>query len=192
MKTRCTFSGCDQEAHAKGLCNRHYQQAWRTGNPTIVRPNPHGTPEQRFWRYVQVASEDCCWPWIGFRDKDGYGTLRVGRSTVRAHRFSYELHVGPIPAATLVRHRCNNPCCVNPGHLRLGDHDENMRDRQEAGHYARGEHHPVAKFSDETVQAVRAAVGTYAEIGAQFGMSPSQVGNIRRGDQRTQSLEAAE
>ena len=55
----------------------------------------------------------------------------------------------------------------------------------QAGHYATNEAHPMVKFSDELVAAVRSASGTYEAIAAHFGMSESHVGNIRRGDMRT-------
>lgn len=134
----CGTEGCSDPVRAKGLCVRHYQQQWRTGSADITRPNPHGSPEERFWRKVQKGAEAECWEWDGRRDKDGYGTLRVGSTQVRAHRFSYELHVGPIDG--LVRHRCNNPPCVNPSHLRPGTHQENMDDRKAAGNYRRKTH----------------------------------------------------
>lgn len=131
----CTIMDCGRMRHAKGLCKRHYQQEWRTGNPAIVRPNPHGSPEERFWRYVELGGLNDCWEWQGRRDKDGYGTLRVGRTQVRAHRFSYELHNGSLSDGQRLRHRCDNPPCVNPEHLIPGDHRANMADRLAAGHY---------------------------------------------------------
>lgn len=100
-----------------------------------MRTNPHGTPEERFWSKVNRGPEDQCWEWTGRRDKDGYGALRVGATQVRAHRFSYELHHGSTDL--LVRHRCDNPPCVNPGHLIPGTHEENMADRMAAGNYVR-------------------------------------------------------
>lgn len=130
----CTIDGCSDATHCRGLCKRHYDQAWRTGSPMIRRPNPHGTPEERFWRKV-AKSTDGCWEWTGRKDKDGYGTLRVGSTQVRAHRFSYELHHGP--TNLLVRHACNNPGCVRPDHLIPGTHLDNMADRKAAGHYPR-------------------------------------------------------
>lgn len=184
MNAACLVSGCDQPAKVKGLCKRHYQQQWSTGSPEIKRPNPRGTLEQRFWRHVNRADGNGCWEWTAFRDKDGYGKLRVGASNKPAHAVSWALHFGEVPAGSLVRHRCHNAPCVNPSHLMLGDHNANMRDRVEAGHYARGEAHPMSKFSDQVVKAVRDAPGTYEQIGERFGMSASQVGNIKRGVQR--------
>lgn len=131
----CLIEDCHDRVRCKGMCKRHYQQEWRTGDPAIVRPNPHGSPEQRFWSKVERRGSSECWEWTGRRDKDGYGCLRVGNSQVRAHRFSYELHHGVTDL--FVRHRCNNPGCVNPAHLQPGTHLENMADRLAAGHYPR-------------------------------------------------------
>ena len=130
---RCAVADCTRPVRCKGLCIRHYQQAWRVGTPEIVRPNPHGTPEDRFWR--KVLKTESCWLWTGHLDKDGYGTLRVGPTQVRAHRFSWELANGPTDL--LVRHTCNNPRCVRPDHLVPGTHLENMADRKAAGNYPR-------------------------------------------------------
>jgi hypothetical protein len=129
----CTFADCGKPIHAKNLCKRHYQQQWATGDPTINRPNPRGTAEARFWSKVPVRIPGECWEWAGRKDKDGYGYLRVGSSQIRAHRFSYELTHGPVNA--LIRHRCNNPGCVNAEHMLPGDHQDNMNDRMAAGNY---------------------------------------------------------
>src|SRR5690242_13637610 len=84
---------------------------------------------QRFWS--RVTKTDTCWLWTGFITKDGYGRFRGndGRKTL-AHRYSWELHVGPIPdGRVLVLHTCDNPPCVNPSHLFLGDDAANCFDR---------------------------------------------------------------
>jgi len=184
MNLKCKIEGCDNKYHAKGYCKRHYQQYWYTGSPVIKRPNPHGTPEERFWRYVDKKGADECWIWKGRKDKDGYGNLRLGNTQVRAHRYSCELHGKPLPADMMARHTCNNPCCVNPAHIVPGDHFQNMADRKLAGHYRNGSNHPMSKLSDSQVTEVRLATGTYKKIARQFGISASHVGNIRRGDQR--------
>ena len=83
------------------------------------------------------ASE--CWPWTGTTDRAGYGEIHLaGNKRMRAHRLSYELHVGPLSASMVVCHRCDNPPCVNPAHLFLGTTLDNNRDRHAKGRDATG------------------------------------------------------
>lgn len=189
----CSVAECVRTVHAKGFCKNHYQQLWATGSPAIKRPNPHGTEAERFWRYVVKLDEKACWEWIGFRDRDGYGKFRIGKTNIAAHRESWILHNLPIAEGLVVRHKCNNPPCVNPGHLLLGTHEDNMADREAAGNCPRGARHPNAKLTEEQALAIRGSTDTLETIAAQFGISESQAGNIRRGAQwRELSSKAAE
>lgn len=58
-----------------------------------------------------------CWIWTAYVDRLGYGKFYVGTKSVNAHRWSYEYHVGPIPAGLVLDHLCRNTSCVNPNHL---------------------------------------------------------------------------
>jgi len=72
-----------------------------------------------------------CWIWQGSLTSKGYGRIRVGEFSKRAHRVSYELNKGEIPESTHVLHRCDVPSCVNPDHLFLGTDQDNMNDRKD-------------------------------------------------------------
>ncbi|KKN16463.1 hypothetical protein LCGC14_0975720 [marine sediment metagenome] len=84
-------------------------------------PNQHTvrlkTPQARFWAKVDKSGD--CWRWCGYRSKQGYGRLTVAQKNIYAHRFAYQLLVGPIPKGLQVDHLCLNPSCVNPGHMEL-------------------------------------------------------------------------
>lgn len=75
-------------------------------------------PETRFWNFVDKTGPDGCWLWTGGNNR-GYGLFWLGGqpTQVYAHRFAYELCVGPIPAGLEIDHLCFVRSCVNPDHL---------------------------------------------------------------------------
>lgn len=93
--------------------------------------------EQRFWPKVERANN--CWLWRGTLSPSGYGVLKLWpRRQMPAHRYSYELHYGPIPDGMWVLHRCDNPPCVRPDHLFLGTNADNTADKVAKNRQARG------------------------------------------------------
>lgn len=146
---------------------------------------------------------DACWPWTGSKNKAGYGGLRLGsltdgtRRMVAAHRLSYELHVGPLTKTDIVMHRCDNPSCVNPRHLRKGTQSDNIQDCLRKGRFRthdaprrapppkRGEANPRAKLSASAVAKIREAARAgeaVRSIGRRFGVSGTHVARIARGE----------
>lgn len=69
-----------------------------------------------------------CWLWTGALNAYGYGTITAQKRTLYAHRVAYEIMNGPAPSSLSVRHKCDTRCCINPEHLTLGTHQDNMRD----------------------------------------------------------------
>jgi hypothetical protein len=112
----------------------------------------------RFWSKIDVRGVDECWEWKGAKTTDGYGQLHtIGRrgKQIKAHRFSYELHIGPIPDNMCVCHSCDNPGCVNPRHFFLGSNLDNIQDRNHKGRTMHGEEHWNARLTKADVQAIR-------------------------------------
>ena len=81
-----------------------------------------------FWKYARRLDESECWPWTGVVDQHGYGRVQFMTSKFKAHRVSYEMANGPIPDGLIIRHKCDNPNCVNPKHLESGTQKDNMLD----------------------------------------------------------------
>lgn len=67
---------------------------------------------------ARLVREGDCWTWTGWKLWNGYGRVRIHRTTLKlVHRVVYELVVGPIPDGLTLDHLCRNRACVNPAHL---------------------------------------------------------------------------
>lgn len=98
---------------------------------------------------------DGCHEWTGYKDKDGYGTLRVNGKDYKAHRYACIQKYGEIPSGQLICHRCDNPSCCNPEHMFLGTIQDNNSDRDKKGRQAKGAKNGSAKLTEHNVRQIR-------------------------------------
>lgn len=119
-----------------------------------------------------------CWEWTGTKNRCGYGMvwLSVGLRNEGAHRAMYVLVFGELPEGLIVMHKCDNPACVNPDHLKAGTNAENAKDAAIKGRTFRsiGSKSGKAKLTEGlALQAMRlvAAGSAFKEVAARFGVS---------------------
>lgn len=179
----CPTEGCQGKTQAKGLCGlcRTYQ---RSGKDPSRRRGLQDPSSYEIENRYDVC-ESGCWEWNGPRAKTGHP---YGRTTYKsvpwaAHRLAYSKWVGPIPEGLVVRHKCDNPPCINPDHLEIGTQADNNRDARERGR-ARlvGEEAGRAKLNDALVLEIRdryePGVLGYRKLAKMYGMSKAGIRDI--------------
>ena len=135
----------------------------------------------RFFSRVEVGPQNKCWPYIGVTDPFGYGVFTHNKKKLRAHRFSYTVFHGPIGEDLVIRHRCDNPSCVNPHHLETGTQLDNIMDRVLRNRTARGVRNGRSTITEEDVLAIVRDPRPSGQVAKDYGVSGSTVLNIKRG-----------
>lgn len=107
----------------------------------------------RFWRHVKKGDPEACWVWQSSVIRSGYGRFSLDRKTRSAHRVSWRIHHGEIPAGLCVLHKCDNPPCINPNHLFLGTLTDNNRDTLNKGRHRHALN--SAKINMKTAREIR-------------------------------------
>lgn len=175
--------------------NRIWYQKRKAGLGSPNPGRPANTPEV-LWSKVDKRGEDECWPWLGFRNHDGYGRTWINNYGYFAHRVIYNLaHPNVIelnaPKSTdssgFLLHTCDNPICCNPKHLVVGTHADNMADKAAKGRTPdfSGDKGPRCKLSMDQVREARklrkegASVKSLAD---KFGLSLPSMKTLLRGE----------
>ena len=123
-----------------------------------------------------------CWIWDKAKNTNGYGHLwdKETKRFLHAHRVYYEKLVGEIPEGHVVCHTCDNPSCVNPSHLFLGTHKDNMQDARKKGRLSCVDT-KSAKLTWDQVDEIRSRYAQYetqTSLAKKFGVSISLIYHI--------------
>lgn len=161
--------------------------------------------KKRSWflgRVDRSNGESACWPWTGWRHREGYGGVLsdgLGSRSLLAHRVAYVIAYGHFDSRLCVCHRCDNPPCCNPTHLFLGTIGDNNRDKARKGRGVAGDKHPArlhperlcrgeavntAKLSSADVESIRLRVASGERspaLAREFGVHPATVRRVVAG-----------
>lgn len=150
-------------------------------------PKPIGQRLEKF--SDRSGGAESCWPFMGKRDKDGYGRMQVNGKSTPAARVMWMHTNGPIAEGMFVCHKCDNPSCINPDHLFIGTPRENNMDKVRKNRQSRikGENHGRSKLTDQQASAIKALIGQVPrrELAETFGVSRQTIGHIARGENWT-------
>lgn len=144
------------------------------------------TDRDRFISRIAPVPESGCWLWLGaWHPRWKYGQFKLRGKHEGAHRASYILHRGRIPKGAFVCHKCDTPPCVNPEHLFIGTHADNVADMVAKGRHspfrAEGESHPRARLTERQVIAIFHDKRRTTDIAKAYGVSLPTVCAIKSG-----------
>jgi len=188
---KCAFIDCDRNAVSKGYCDKHYRRLLKRGdvNDYGSREVAEGNAIERFHKKYEINKSEC-WIWIAGTRLNSKGVAYPrhwtdDRKSIGAHRFSFELVHGAIPKSMYVCHKCDTPLCVNPDHLFVGTHQDNMRDmvQKRRSFTGRGENKKGrAKLTNQQADQIRKMNISHTKIAALFGVSTTTIGRIKCGE----------
>ena len=197
----CVIQSCNNPHMARGYCMTHYSRWRKTGSAMENEPVRDMTKLRhfnineleitqnllhRFWKKVEKT--DGCWEWSGCKAR-GYGKMSVygfGFAAETATRISWRIHFGRIPEGKWILHKCDNPPCVRPDHLFIGDAQTNVDDmitkgRNRATNRVFGESNHLSVLTESKVlEILKTKPGTRG-LAKKFGVHRDTVWNIRTG-----------
>jgi hypothetical protein len=193
----CKVEGCIRTPKRKNYCDRHYQKYMKYGDPLAGRSVEFGlSNEQRFYNGI-IKRDNGCWEWQGAISTCGYAQFaelinetdkRRRYKTARVHNWAYRNFKGNIPEGFEVCHKCDNTICVNPEHLFIGTHLDNMSDSSKKGRQGvnKADSNGRSKLTSEIVEIIRNKTiwhhGERSRLAREFGVTPATISKLLKGD----------
>jgi hypothetical protein len=172
---KCKVDGCLKNAEHAGMCKAHYLRVWKYGDPHKVKRSPK--------LLIDFTEVNGCFECTShYRNPNGYPTIWRNSKHNIMSRFIYEQCFGEIPKGLVVRHKCDNPTCINPEHLELGTMLDNSRDSVIRGRNAKGEKNGHSKLTSEKVREIRVLLDkgeNLTSLSEKFRISKSSLCDIR-------------
>ena len=163
-------------------------------NEQFTKEYWHKSIMPRFLKHHITGNAEDCWNWVGTKRSDGRGFITVtsekgcGKAPLYAPQIAWMYYKGALPLGFSVCHTCDNPSCLNPGHLWLGTQRDNMNDMHKKGRYVRplgvrGEENHNAKLNEFQVREIKADAGKTAErkLAKHYGVSRALIRAIKSG-----------
>lgn len=136
---------------------------------------------ESFMEKVYPEPNTGCWLWIGKPDKNGYGRLAAKKYKLRSpHRQSYFFFKGDFDRKKWVLHTCDQPACVNPDHLFLGNNEINSKDRDNKGRTIKGENHYNSKLNQNNIIEIRNSQESVIFLSKKYNVSATQIYFIKQ------------
>jgi hypothetical protein len=165
-----------------------------------VKRESGSTLAERLQFYSMPEPNSGCWLWLGSVSHWGYGEIRWKKKNLRAHRVSWELaNNQAIPDGMFVCHKCDNPGCINPTHLFVGTHQDNVDDMYRKGRgkwrhlkrghakgttfktSRRGEKVSSAKLTEAAVREIKAHGKAHRFLARKYGVNYSAIKDVLKG-----------
>jgi hypothetical protein len=152
---------------------------------SLAMPTLDDLVKTRFERCYRVDDKTGCWLWIRSFDSSGYGQFsRTGVRFRQAHKWGWVLHRGPVPEGYAVLHKCDVRACVNPEHLFLGVHSDNLADMLRKNRQRRSSSTLASrngKITKEQAISISNDQRPAKEIAAEYGLNIGAIYKIRDG-----------
>jgi hypothetical protein len=171
---KCKVEWCTTKAHLKGYCRPHLNALETYGDPYKTQPRKPSKKKKLDY----FISDKGCFECTSHSGRSNYPTVSYYGKQIDAHRFVYEQMYGDIPEGLVVRHKCDNPKCINPEHMELGTIADNNRDIWDRGR----ENVTSRSFNEEQLSDIleRLAKGEkQTDIAKGYGVSTSTINHIK-------------
>ena len=175
----CSVPECGRGYYAKNYCRLHWERARRHGSPIIVQV-PRDMPAAERLAHRSERQGDCV-VFTGCTNASGYGQITIANKQVAVHRVAYELAHGPIPEGLVIRHKCDNPPCIDPSHLELGTPQDNVMDKVARGRTLKGSRNGSSKLVEAQVAEILEGLAmgvTHKVLAQRHGVATSTIGRI--------------